>query len=49
MVIDEGYHDEAINKETPEEDASHFNTISKFVVRMEKLYDLLDKFKRVMN
>ena len=27
----------------------HSNTIPKFVVRMEQLYDLHDKFKRVTN
>lgn len=49
MVIDEGDHDEAMNKETPGNDTSHSNVIAPFVVRMEHLYDLHDKFERVTN
>ena len=49
MVIDEVYHDEAVNKETPGNDTNHSNVIAPSVVRMEQLYDLHGKFKRVKN
>ena len=49
MVIYEGDHDEAINKETPRKDTSHSSVITPSVVRLEHLYDLHDKSKRVTN
>lgn len=49
IVIDEGYHDEEINKETPRNDTSHSNVIAPLVVRMEHLYDLHEKFKTMTN
>jgi hypothetical protein len=49
MEINRGYHDEAMNKETTVNDTSHYDVITPYVVRMEHLYDLHDKFKRVTN
>jgi hypothetical protein len=49
QVIDEEEDDEAINKDASELEKGHSNTILRFVVRMEQLYDLHEKFKRVTN
>ena len=38
-----------MNKKAPSEQTCHSNVIAPSVVRMEHLYDLHDKFKRVTN
>ena len=49
MVIDEGDHDGAINKETPGKDTKSSNIIMPSNMRMKHLYDLHDNSKRVTN
>ena len=49
MVIDEGDHDEEMNKEEPSDETCHSNVIAPSIVIMEHLYDFHDKFKRVKN
>jgi hypothetical protein len=56
FVIDEGQHDQDINYDSPDSTdqamgskATPINNIPKNVVRLEKLYDLQYKFKKVTN
>ena len=49
MVIDDGDHDDEMNKMVPRYETHHSNVIAPSIVRMEHLYDLHDKFKRVTN
>jgi hypothetical protein len=55
-VIDEGQHDQDMNYDSPDSTSqtmgskvTPINNIPKNVVRLEKLYDLQDKFKKVTN
>lgn len=49
-IIDEDQHDMEIKKETTWLSKTvDENTIPKSMVRLEKIYDLQDKFKRVTN
>ena len=56
MVIDEGTHDEDLHNFTViseprslESTSDLVNSIPKFVVRLEKFYDLHDKFRKSVN
>ena len=49
QIIDEEEHDEAIKEEALDMGNNHYNTTPKSIIRMEQLYDLHDKFKRVTN
>jgi len=56
VVIDEGTHDEDIHNfmvisdsRSPESTSYLVNSIPKSVVRLEKLYDLHDKFRKSVN
>lgn len=43
------YHDEKMNKKEPIDETWHYNVIPLSMVRIEHLYDLYEKFKRVAN
>jgi hypothetical protein len=50
-IIDEGQHDQLVNSDTTDPTQSNFtsgstNGIPRNVVRLEKLYDIQDKFKK---
>ena len=50
LVIDEEKHGADIKEESTEtQKVSHENSIPRSVVKLEKFYDLHDKFKRVTN
>ena len=49
MVINDGDHDEEIDKKAPGDATHHSNVIASLVIRMKHMSDLHDKFKRVTN
>ena len=49
MVINDGDHDEEMNKKALGDETHHSNVIAPSIIRMEHLYYWHDRFKRVTN
>ena len=48
-VIDDEHHESLLQTSTLEEKHEHCNTMPKNIVRLEKLFNLQDKFRRATN
>jgi len=49
MIIDEESHDLELNKSSPKDKIKYENIVHKYVLKLEDLYDLKDRFKRPTN
>jgi hypothetical protein len=48
-IIDQGQREQVLNISTQEDQKAPKNTFPKLVVKLEKFYDLQDKFKKTTN